>query len=67
MSEKEQVEFNKWNKEHREVCPLLQPGVDKPAIGGRLTFGFTPTGIGTAITVKCMCGAEKNLTDYECW
>ena len=37
------------------------------AIGGSFTYSFTPTTIGTAVVVKCVCGAELNATDYEAW
>ena len=37
------------------------------AIGGRLSYVFTPTGLGTCVTVKCICGEELDLTDSENW
>lgn len=38
------------------------------AIGGRLTYSFTPTSIGTIVKVKDnMSGSEIDLTDYESW
>lgn len=36
------------------------------AIGGDLTYSFTPTSIGTIIKVES-CGHELDLTDYESW
>jgi hypothetical protein len=36
------------------------------AIGGDLTYSFTPTSIGTVLVVES-CGHELNLTDYESW
>jgi len=50
-----------WQKNHE--CTLKQHG----AIGGAITFEFTPTGLGIVESVKCACGAEKNLTDYDMW
>ena len=51
--------FNKWNKKHQKKCKLK----DKEcAIGGRLTYIFNPTNLGTITTVKCACGAELDLT-----
>ncbi len=35
------------------------------AIGGAVTFEFTPTSIGTVEEVVCSCGAKLNLTDYD--
>ena len=37
------------------------------AIGGATTFCFTPTGLGDILVVKCTCGAEVNLTDFDSW
>lgn len=37
------------------------------AIGGRISYIFTPTGLGTCIVVRCMCGEELNLTDVTDW
>lgn len=37
------------------------------AIGGGLTYSFTPTGLGTIIKVKHSSGAELDLTFYEGW
>lgn len=37
------------------------------AIGGAISYTFTDTSIGTAITVSCACGAQENITDYAKW
>jgi len=37
------------------------------AIGGSYTFSFTPTTLGCVSKVKCHCGDELDLTDYEDW
>ena len=55
--------FNEWNENHKNVCELHKKG----AIGGRLTYCFTPTGLGTIIKVKCVCGSAIDLTNYETW
>jgi len=42
--------------------------VNKGAIGGHITYSFTPTSIGTAVTVECnICGKKENITDYDSW
>ena len=54
--------YHRWKAKHDKTCP------DKgAAIGGRITFSFTPTGIGTVVVVKCACGEEKNVTDFDRW
>lgn len=37
------------------------------AIGGSLSYEFTPTGLGRTIVVRCICGEEFNATDFEDW
>lgn len=37
------------------------------AIGGGLTYEFSPTGLGMVIKVKYFNGAELDLTDYDAW
>lgn len=51
----------RWIKRHK--CTIKEEG----AIGGKITYCFTPTGIGMAESIKCACGQEKNLADYESW
>ena len=55
-------EFAFWDKNHK--CKLKE---ECGAIGGRLTFSFTPTGLGTITKVKCACGEEVDFSDYEEW
>lgn len=60
-----------WQTEHNKTCPYYDDGTKavspEGAIGGRMTYSFTPTGIGVAVTVSCACGAKENITDYDCW
>lgn len=59
ISEKEKNEIEKWKESHirkkhwskSRNCPN-----GSGAIGGRFTYEFTPTSIGTIGTVKCTCG-----------
>ena len=37
------------------------------AIGGKFSFLFVPTTLGTCIEVKCICGEKLNLTESEDW
>jgi hypothetical protein len=57
--------------EHNKTCKFYDDGTkaNPPggAIGGRLTYSFTPTTIGMTVSVKCACGAESNITDYGSW
>lgn len=55
LNEKEEQEFEKFKKKHRECRGLFK-------------ISFTPTGIGNDIEVKCtVCKKKKNITDVESW
>jgi len=58
---KEQSEkLNEWAK-------ALKNG-PTGAIGGRFTYSFTPTSLGTIVKVKCgLTNEEVDLTDYQDW
>jgi len=63
--------YQSWEAEHNETCPYYDDGSSPApkigAIGGRTTFSFTPTGVGTVVVVKCACGEEINVTDFDHW
>lgn len=60
-----QVEvLNRWLAKHDETCPYVP---EKTAIGGRITYQFSPTSIGVVEKVSCACGQEVDLTDYSQW
>ena len=63
---KELETFQKWDKEHKKVCKIVNSNT-QAAIGGRLTFSFTPTGLGPAVGVECACGAKQDCTDVDSW
>ena len=53
----------KFEDEHYECarkCPTT--------IGGSISYKFTPTSVGTAVTMHCsLCGKSQNITDYDKW
>lgn len=61
---KEQVqEAREWTSKHNEE---VHKNRSAGAIGGRYTYKFTPTGLGTFASVVCSCGAECDLSkDYD--
>ena len=63
LTEEDVKKYRAWLKEHNEICPIKYEG----AIGGKITFQFTPTGLGIITKVICCCGKELNLTDFEGW
>ena len=62
LDKKQSEDFEIWNNKHQ--CKLKE---NCGAIGGRLTFSFTPNGLGVITVVKCACGEKIDLSDYENW
>jgi len=56
LNKAEMKAYEEW-KDHCAPPPT--------AIGGAHTFCFTLTSIGDMVKVKCYCGEEKDLTDYD--
>jgi len=52
----EKENYNKFVKSHKKKCKRMC-----------LSYRFSETGIGLAIDVKCVCGVEKDITDYGSW
>ena len=72
ISDTEEETLTVCLKEHNKTCKFHDDGSSPShpcgAIGGRFTYEFTPTGIGTAIRVRCACDDwEIDLTDYDMW
>jgi len=67
LSNKEVVMVKMFEGAHK--CSLRQPDgeIYIGAIGGNLTYMFKPTGLGVITTVRCACGGELDLTDWESW
>lgn len=63
LDQTQEARARRFIKEHS--CSLKVTGVG--AIGGRISFRFTMTGLGPIETVECACGQSLNLTDFESW
>lgn len=66
VDKEESAKLNEWLKKHDESCRFADPE-KQGAIGGRLTYSFTPTSLGCVAKVRCACGGEVDLTNYEHW
>lgn len=66
LFEEEERTYREWKSKHDKMCPLADVD-NQGAIGGRLTFSFTPTSLGVIYKVKCACGKEKDITSYDQW
>ena len=71
LTDDQVIKVEKWRKEHECKLRTDEHGIEGEsyvgAIGGALTYYFTPTGIGTSEVVKCACGEKLDLTDYDLW
>ena len=67
ISEEEQKSIREWMDKHDEEVHRARTLDDKLKLdgccGGRYTYEFTPTSIGTIGTVKCGCGAKFTFQD----
>lgn len=64
LSESQIKKLDKWRKHHK--CSIkAQYGIEKyvGAVGGELTYHFTPTSIGSVVTVSCSCGKKIDITE----
>ena len=63
--------LNAWLQTHVLECSWWQISDDgklpKGLQGGAITYTFTPTHAGLIIKVKCGCGIEADVTDYDEW
>lgn len=59
LNEKETEQYQKFLSKHKSCRANIG------AIGGGYTVMFSPTGLGSAVIVKCdICGAKQDITDY---
>lgn len=66
FTEEDREKLNSWLATHNKECRYADP-CKTGAIGGRLTYLFTPTSLGLITKVRCACGKTVDLTDYESW
>ena len=69
LDKDEIAKLNIFLEEHNKTCVYYDDGTQVApragAIGGTLTYSFTPTTIGTIVKVECACGGNADLTDYD--
>lgn len=64
LDEVQDKKLDEWLKQHNQECKYYHT---QGASGGRLQFIFIPTNIGLITKVRCECGNEIDLTDYDMW
>ena len=63
LTEKQSQDVSVWHNKHKEECTIKYAG----AIGGKYTYCFTSTSMGQIIVVKCACGQQCDITNYDSW
>ncbi len=63
LSDEQKKQASEWLQKHYEECPVKYCG----AIGGPITWKFTPTSIGVVTVIVCACGAKVDISDYDDW
>ncbi len=66
LGKEELAKLEVWLEDHNKTCSLAKVE-NQGAIGGRLTYYFTETGLGVVVKVLCACGASCDLSDYDSW
>lgn len=61
ITEEEYEKIENWKKQHEAEAHNGTSIIG--AIGGRYTYSFTPTSIGTVGTIHCTCGAEFTFSE----
>ncbi|MEY8352502.1 hypothetical protein AALB39_04005 [Lachnospiraceae bacterium 54-53] len=69
ISESQKIAIDEWCNEHDKTAHGLNT-LDKKlraggCCGGRYSYHFIPTSIGTSGTIKCHCGAEFEFQKIE--
>jgi hypothetical protein len=68
LSPDQQKEFETWQEENDQRLVTSGASLHAGAIGGRFTFSFTNTSLGTVVKVSDdLAKNELDLSDYESW
>lgn len=59
VTQKQLRQLNKFRHDHMRC--------ERGAIGGATTYCFSPTSLGVVVVLKCHCGKQIDVSDYEDW
>ncbi len=65
IKDKEKENFNKTMSDHD--CKYMKDPHAAGAFGANLSFAFEPNTVGMRIVIKCECGMNADIIDYDCW
>ncbi len=64
LNDTEVENITNWLKSHAEKCPHFGQQTQNH-IGSPVNYIFTPSGMGNSVRIKCNCGEEKDVGDYD--
>lgn len=64
ISDDEIARCETWQASHEKECKF---GSKTGTIGDRYSYVFTPTALGTIVSIQCPCGGRECLTNFEDW
>ena len=71
LNDEQVLKVRNWKKTHKCGLRTSEHGIKDEiyagAIGGAITYCFTPNSIGMGVDVTCGCGNTLDLTDYDEW
>jgi len=71
LDKKQIQQIADWKRSHECSLRTNEHGVKNEiyvgAIGGAITYCFTPTGLGDCVEAQCACGEKINVTAYDEW
>jgi hypothetical protein len=63
ITDTEELKIKALIAHHNTTCPYGDPKKKMGAIGGRFSYTFTPTTIGTIASLECACGEKLAFQD----
>lgn len=63
LEHKAAIDAKKYESFLQHKCKYDPKKTD--AAGGRFSYIYRPNGIFTGLTVRCLCGKSKDITDYS--
>lgn len=60
LTDNEHAQATTWIHEHKNSCPCTGSKIDECRTSP-ISYIFTPSGIGTRIRLKCLCGDEMTI------
>ena len=64
LAGKEAEQAEAWIEEHKKTCNEWRPTPHDEFVFSAFSYEFREGNCGTAVSVRCTCGAKEDVTDY---